>query len=343
MSESVPQLVYVNDQMDGIRRRRCGRGFTYLDESNQQRIKDQAIRQRINALAIPPAYEDVWVCRLPHGHLQSTGRDAAGRKQYRYHEKWNAYRNQLKFAGLVEFAEALPRLRRRVVRDIDDDELGRRRVVAAAVRMMDLTLIRPGHGGETDGKPTYGLATLRGKHITVTDDHIQLNFRGKSGKQQTRAIASAPVAKVIQRCVGLPGHTLFKYEDSHGQPATIDADDLNQYVQDVTGLEVSSKDFRTWGATVTAAAHLARLGYDPKESVRKKRVVEAIRLTAASLGNRPATCRKYYISPVIPAAYHDDKLDRYMNDRPQPDRLPPRRGLGAEEKAVLKLLKYAGK
>lgn len=341
MTKRLPQLVYVNDRMPGIRRRRCGRGFTYLNEADQKRVEDQDVRQRIDALAIPPAYENVWICRQDNGHLQATGRDAAGRKQYRYHEKWSAYRNALKFESLIDFAQALPALRRRVQADLEREALDKTRVVAAAVRLMDLTLIRPGHGGETRGKPTYGLATLREKHVEIKNEDIVMNFRGKSGQPQSRAIASSTVAKVLRRCVGLPGRELFQYLSADGDPVCIDADDLNRYIHATTGLDATAKDFRTWGATVIAAAELARLGFSYQSPTRDKRVVEAIRRTAEAIGNRPATCRKYYVAPAIIESYHEDRLVEYMNNRPLPSRPSPQRKLGAEEKAVLSLLQLA--
>ncbi|MEO0514623.1 MAG: DNA topoisomerase IB [Planctomycetota bacterium] len=338
MAETPRQLIYVNDQMPGIRRRRCGRGFTYLDDMDQKRIEDQAVRQRIDALAIPPAYEDVWICRLADGHLQATGRDAAGRKQYRYHAEWSAYRNARKFDGLVNFAQALPKLRRQVQRDLDQPTLSKPRVIAAGVRLMDLTLVRPGHGGETEGKPTYGLATLRNKHVLVDGEDVVLQFRGKSGQPQERSIASGAVAKVLRRCLGLPGQELFQYVSDDVEVVSIDAGDINSYIKNITAIDSTAKDFRTSGATVIAAAQLAQLGFSPKQATRDKRVVEAIKRTAQAIGNRPATCRKYYVAPAIIQSYHDGKLRKQMNDRPCPDRPSPRQRLSAEEKAVLKIL-----
>ncbi len=328
--------------MPGIRRRRRGKGFSYLHDKRGA-IRDADTLARIASLAIPPAYERVWICAAANGHLQATGRDAAGRKQYRYHPRWQEHRSGLKYARLVAFARALPRLRRHVAEDLARPTLDRPRVIAAAVRLMELSLIRAGHGGETDGKPTFGLATLRSKHVAIRGGHIQLAFRGKSGRVQEREIESRRLARTLRRCHGLPGHQLFQYLDEQGTRHGIDAGDLNDYIRDAIGIEATAKDFRTWGATVYAAATLTLMG--PAETVAQthKNIVEAVRLTAEAIGNRPATCRKYYIAPAVIEAYEAGTLFKAMNERPDPRRPAPRRGLGAEERAVLKLLKKAAR
>ncbi|MEM6459592.1 MAG: DNA topoisomerase IB [Planctomycetota bacterium] len=343
-AESIPEvpsmLRYVTDDQPGITRRRCGRGFTYRLPDGRT-LRDPVARERIDALAIPPAYERVWVCVRADGHLQATGRDAAGRKQYRYHAAYRRYRQRKKFDELIGFAEALGPLRRRVHEDLKLPGLPRRRVLAAAVRLMDLTLIRPGHGGESRGEPTFGLATLHERHLSDDGDTLELDFRGKGGRRQRRAIDAPAVARVLRRCQGLPGRELLRYLDEDDAPRSIDAGDVNDYLAEHAGPGVTSKVFRTWGGTVRAACELADTGRADRRPARDRQVVAAVKRTAAALGNRPATCRAYYIHPAVFDAFGAGTLAGYFDDVTRLRPRPAKTRLSAVEEAVLALLRNA--
>ena len=342
--EPLPRtLRYVTDATPGITRHRRGKGFSYrLPDGGT--LRDPAEKQRIASLVIPPAYRDVWICVHPRGHLQATGRDAAGRKQYRYHVDYQQFRQQRKYANLVEFGDALAALRRRVNRDLKLRGLPREKVLAAAVRLMDLTLIRAGHGGETGGKPTYGLATLREKHLDRKGSTLELSFRGKSGQKQHRVLDEPAVAKVLRKCHGLPGRELFRYLDDDGDPHRIDAADINEYLADGRGShEFTAKDFRTWGGTVLAACRLASEDRADSPTARDRQVVAVVKHVAAALGNRPATCRKYYIHPAVLRGYEDDRLAKYFADLQRLIPAPAKTQLSGVEEAVLDLLRDARK
>lgn len=339
------RLVRTTDRDPGLSRRRRGRGFSYhLPDGSL--LRDPVERERIEALAVPPAYDDVWICPLAHGHLQATGRDAAKRKQYRYHPEWRKQRNANLFGSLVDFAGALPRLRRRITDDLARGDLDRQRVLAAAAHLLQLSLVRAGHGGSTGGKKTYGLATLRGRHVSVdADGTIELAFLGKSGQRQTRTLASGRLAAALRESLALDTDAVLAYEDAEGESHTLNADAINDYLREATGTDeggFTAKHFRTWGGTVYAAAALAREPRADSAAARKRQIVAAVKAAAAALGNRPATCRKHYIAPAVFEAFEDATLHAAMNDRPDPDRGPPRRGLGAEERAVKKVLERAG-
>ena len=337
MSPPPPRLKFVSDESPGISRRRRGKGFSYRLPDGTL-LKDDAHLARIKALAIPPAYRSVWICPIPHGYLQATGRDAANRKQYRYHTEYQSWRQTQKFNRMVEFGQALPKLRRQVNRDLKGRSLTRQRVVAAAVRLMDLTLIRAGHGGETDGKPTFGLATLREQHLKRKGKHLQLDFRGKSGQLQHREIDAPAVARVLRKCHGLPGRELFRYKNEDGEVDHIDAGDVNDYLAEYSGEDMSSKDFRTWGGTVLAACRLACVDREDSQAKRDRQIVAAVKEVASALGNKPATCRKYYIHPAVLLAFEEDRLGAAFADCRQLAGRPAKTQLSRVEKAVLDLL-----
>jgi DNA topoisomerase-1 len=309
---------------------------------NQRPLQDPAELRRIKSLAVPPAYENVWICPLAEGYLQATGRDAAGRKQYRYHEAYRAWRQAQKYDTLVGFGEALASLRRQVNRDLRRPGLHRRRVLAAAVRLMDLTLIRVGHGGETDGKPTYGLATLREKHLDLHGSQLRLTFRGKSGRRQQREVDAPALAKVLRRCRGLPGEELFTYLDEDDQPRSIDAGDVNAYLAEHAGPDITAKSFRTWGGTVLAACRLAATEREGDTTRRDRQVVAVIKDVAAALGNRPATCRKYYVHPAVLQGFERGELTKRFREVGQLRPRPARTQLNRVEQVVLDLLRDAG-
>jgi DNA topoisomerase I len=304
-------LCYVTDTQPGIQRQRRGKSFIYLDAEGKQ-IRDQKVIQRINSLVIPPAYRNVWICPLSNGHLQATGRDAKGRKQYRYHPLWREIRDQAKFTRMIAFSEALPLIRERVEQDLQRRGLPKEKVLAAVVRLMELTRIRVGNEEYARSNESYGLTTLRDEHVDITGSKMQFQFRGKRGVEHTIDLQDKRLAKIVKRCQDLPGQELFQYLDENGEQQTLTSTDVNDYLRDITGEDFTAKDFRTWAGTVLAASQLFELGAASSVTATKKNMVQAIKSVAAYLGNRPATCRKYYVHPAVLEAYQDESLHHLM-------------------------------
>ena len=296
MPDTPPGLRYADDSRPGITRRRRGKGFSYHRPDGELVADD--VRERIEALAIPPAYEDVWICPHPNGHLQATGRDAKGRKQYRYHPDWEAHRNRLKFDRMVPFAEALPALRARVDRDLRGGGVDRETVLALCVRLLDETLIRVGNEQYAAENGSYGLTTIRDKHVTFEGSGVRLEFTGKSGKAQSLAVRDRRLAELVRACRDIPGYDLFQFYDEAGERHDVESGHVNAYIHEATGDAFSAKDFRTWGGTVTAAERLAAHGDDVADGDLDGLVVQAIKDTAEVLGNTPAVCRRYYVHPT---------------------------------------------
>lgn len=299
-------LRYVEDGEKGLTRRRRGRGFSYHDAEGVKTLDQQQL-DRIRALAVPPAWTDVWLCVTDDGHLQATGRDEAGRKQYVYHPRFTEVRDAAKFARLADFGERLPRLRRRVRRDLKSREQSRERVTAAAIRLLDHGLIRVGNPGSAKSNGSYGATTLRRKHVRLDGDEIELSFVGKSGEKHARTLLDEELAAVIRDCQEAPGYELFRYRLAGGGFETIDSRDVNDYLRDTCGDGVSAKDFRTWGGTVAGAASLYRLcacdGATSGATALKRTLTEAVRCAADALGNTPAVCRRSYLHPALSEAH----------------------------------------
>jgi DNA topoisomerase-1 len=312
-------LRYVTDDSPGIHRRggaghggaagRTGRskGFVYFDAQGR-RLRDAAQLARITALAIPPAWTSVWICPLPNGHLQATGRDARGRKQYRYHAEWRAVRDATKFGRMVAFGEALPRLRARVGRDLALAGLPREKVLAAVVRLLETTLIRIGNEEYARQNRSFGLTTLRNRHVEIDGAELRFNFRGKSGKEHSVMVADRRLARVVRACRDLPGHELFQYLDDSDTRQSVSSEDVNGYLREATGEELSAKDFRTWGGTVLALSALSAIGCATSAAEADRCVAAAVKLVAEQLGNRPAICRKYYVHPAVLEAFAGGRL-----------------------------------
>lgn len=298
-------LHHVDDGEPGITRRRSGKGFVY--ETPAGKRVDAATQARIDALAIPPAYESVWVCCDPAGHLQATGRDARGRKQYLYHADWAALRDADKYARLMAFGHALPRLRGRLSRDLARNAMPREKVLAAVVTLLDATLVRVGTPRYAEENRTYGLTTLRRKHVAVRGSRLRFQFTGKSGVTHDVSVNDARLARIVRNCTELPGQSLFKYKDPDGQVREIGSADVNAYLQEVTGGEFTAKDFRTWAGSVHALALLRKTAAD-SETARKKAVVDVIKEVARRLRNTVAVCRKCYVHPDVLAAFMTDTL-----------------------------------
>ena len=292
---------------------------------------------RIRALAIPPAWTNVWICPLEHGHMQASGRDARGRKQYRYHKRWRAVRDQTKFEKLAAFGRALPRVRERVAGDLGLPGLPRAKVLACVVRLMESTFIRVGNEKYFRDNGSFGATTLRSDHVLLRGDEIRLHFRGKSGKQHRIALTDGRLAQIIRRCRDLPGYELFQYLDAAGEQRSIDAADVNDYLRALTGDNHTAKDFRTWGATLLAAMALIRVGAFGSLTQAKRNVVRGIKTVAEILGNTPAVCRNCYIHPCVIEAYLDRTLDRTMRHRNR--RAHASHALRPEETALLRLLR----
>ena len=310
-------LVYVSDAMPGVRRLRRGDRFVYVFPDGR-RLTRNAELQRIAKLAIPPAYEDVWICADPQGHLQATGRDARGRKQYRYHPQWRSFRDGEKFERMPEFGAALPRLRLRLRRDLALPGLPREKVLAVVVSLLDATRMRIGNAEYARDNESYGLTTLRNRHVRfVRDGGLVLRFRGKGGADHEIAIDDRRLAQLVRRCHQLPGQRLFQYVDDAGDLRPIDSGQVNQYLKDATGADFTAKDFRTWGATLRAIAlmHATPLPDPASERAITGSIVDAVRTVAAELRNTPAVCRKSYINPLVFDAWRSGALHRGIGER----------------------------
>jgi DNA topoisomerase-1 len=329
-------LRYVLDDRPGIRRQRCGKGFTYFD-SNGERIRDRKKIQRIKSLAIPPAYEDVWICPLENGHLQATGRDAKGRKQYRYHPLWRTIRDQTKFTRMLIFSNALPEIRKRLAGDLSLRGLPKEKVLAAVVQLMELTRIRVGNETYARENESYGMTTLQDEHVDISGSKLRFRFRGKSGVEHDIQLTDRRLAKIVKRCQELPGQDLFQYVDEEGAYQTIGSSDVNDYLKEITGQDFTAKDFRTWAGSVLAATHLVEMGSFTSQTAAKKNITQAIKVVACHLGNRPATCRKYYVHPAILDAYLDASLHSVM-ERHLNIKIDDPCALRCEELAVVAIL-----
>jgi DNA topoisomerase I len=330
-------LRYTSDEQQGIRRRRKGRGFAYVDRDGVA-VRDGGELRRIRRLAIPPAWTDVWISPSPLGHIQATGRDARGRKQYRYHERWREVRDEAKYGRLSEFARALPRIRARVDADLARPGIPRERVLATAVHILDETFIRVGNAEYARDNGSFGLTTLRSKHVEVVGSRIVFRFRGKSGKDHEVDVRDRRLARVISRLEQLPGQELFRYLDDDGEPRAIGSEDVNAYLREISGEDLTAKDFRTWAGTVLAARALAELGPARTDRVASKRIVQAIDVVAARLGNTRAVCRKCYLHPGVLAAYAEGDLPAALR---RPEKTRKGHDLSTHEAAVAAMLARA--
>jgi DNA topoisomerase-1 len=335
-------LTYVTDALPGIRRRRVGTGWAYYRPAGT-RITDRLERRRLNGLAIPPAWTDVWICPDPDGHLQATARDARGRKQYRYHAAYRAARDASKFRRMLEFSEVLPDLREHVEHDLRSRGLTRRKILATVVRLLDKTLIRVGNDEYARANRSFGLTTLRERHVQVRGARLQFTFRGKSGVKHSVEVIDRRIARIVQQCQDLPGQELFQYVNGSGRRQAVSSDDVNAYLRDATGRDITAKDFRTWAGTMLAARELRDLGPAESQRAAERTIVRVLDTVAARLGNTRAVCRKYYVHPVV--------LDAYLAGHTAPAPAPVARGpqrserptaaLRRDEIAVLQFLQDA--
>lgn len=297
-------LRYVSDARPGIQRKKSGTGFRYIGPDGKP-VRDKEVLGRIRSLAIPPAWVSVWICPSANGHLQATGRDAKGRKQSRYHPRWREVRDETKYERMMLFGKALPAIRERVEHDLARPGLPREKVLATIVRLLETTFIRVGNEEYARKNKSYGLTTMREKHVDVEGSTVKFKFQGKSGVRHTIDVNDRRLARIVKRCLDLPGYELFQYLDADGEPHTVDSSDVNEYLREITGEHFTAKDFRTWAGTVLASMMLREFEAFDSQAQAKKNVIRAIEQVAARLGNTPSVCRKCYVHPAV--------LDCYMS------------------------------
>jgi DNA topoisomerase-1 len=332
-------LRYVTDEKRGFKRVRRGTGFSYLD-IHDEKITDEEVLKRIKSLVIPPAWKNVWICPFKNGHIQATGVDARGRKQYKYHPKWSEVRNETKFEKMLSFGEALPLIRERIHHDLLKHNLPKEKVVAAVVRLLEMTLIRVGNEEYAKENKSFGLTTMRDKHVEISGEKITFEFKGKSGIKHAISLKDRRLARIIKQCQDLPGQELFQYLDKDGIRHTISSDDVNEYLQEITQEEFTAKDFRTWAGTICAISALKEIGDSETKTELKKNLTRAVKKVSQRLGNTPTVCRKYYIHPAVLKAYDEGELLTIFPQKTTDDSRP-HDGLHDEEVAVLKFLKNA--
>ena len=331
-------LRYVDDSKPGLRRKRNGKGFRYIDGQGAT-IRDPGEIERLKGLAIPPAYTDVWICPHPNGHIQATGRDEKGRKQYRYHPRFREAREASKFHRIMAFAEALPGIRRRIDADMGRRGLPREKVLATVVHLLETTLIRVGNDDYARSNKSYGLTTLRDPHVKVAGAEMRFRFKGKSGKEWSVSVRDRRVAKIVKACQDLPGQELFQYVDDEGERRDVTSSDVNAYLREITGEDFTAKDFRTWAGTVLAALALREFEAFDSEAKAKKNLRAAIESVASRLGNTPTICRKCYIHPQILGCYLEGGLLLQIKDAVENELTDGLGALRSEEAAVLSLLR----
>ena len=330
-------LSYVNDGMAGIRRRGAPPRFSYLTSAGKP-VDDEATLARIRKLAIPPAWTEVWICRHANGHLQATGRDARGRKQYRYHATWRSLRDEVKYERMISFGKALPLVRQRVDADLRLPGLPREKVLATIVYLLEATMMRIGNEEYARTNKSFGLTTLRSRHVRIDGSEVQFRFRGKSGVKHAVSVDDRRLARIISRIRELPGQELFHYIDDAGETRNAGSADVNDYLREITGEDYTAKDFRTWSGTVLAALALQEFEKFDSEAQARKNIVRAIEHVAEKLGNTPSICRKCYVHPAILEAYLDGTVVEAMRERTRAEPVEDLHDLQPEEAAVVALL-----
>lgn len=336
-SAEAADLAYVSDTQPGITRVRSGSGFAYKKAG--QAVKDEKILARIKSLVIPPAWEKVWISASENGHLQATGIDVRGRKQYRYHPKWTAVRGHAKFFHLYEFGQALPAVRKKLAEDLDDRTLTKRKVLAAAVSIMGMTGIRVGNSEYEKLYGSFGLSTLKDKHVRITGGSVQFQFKGKKGVYQDVSLASKKLARIVKQCRDLPGKELFQYVEDSGERCTITSGEVNNYIKEISGGHFTAKDFRTWAGSLhclTTFRGIKEVEGAPAADL-KKHVNDALDAVSAHLGNTRTVCRKYYVHPAIIDLFEGGKLKPLLQTK-SPESGAAYSGLAPEEKMLMRVL-----
>ncbi|AKD04429.1 DNA topoisomerase IB [Pontibacter korlensis] len=333
-------LRYTSDEGPGYTRKKAGKGFYYLDNKGE-RVTDEKTLERLNALVIPPAWTAVWICKSPKGHLQATGRDTKGRKQYIYHPQWQQARSLTKFGRMIEFGYSLPKLRERLQQDIASRNLDRRKVTALVLTLLDNALIRIGNRSYAKSNKSYGLTTLRDKHVRIDGSNIKFSFVGKKGVAQEIDLKDRRLARLVKKCKDIPGYDLFQYFDENGERQTLESGDVNEYLREATEHDFSAKDFRTWGGTVRMVECLENVLEAEPDLDKEKAIKAAVKEVAKGLGNTPTVCSKYYIHPEVVNLFREDRLMNYLKRH---DATKPKiEHLSGTEELVLKMLERVAK
>ncbi len=332
-------LRYVSDRRPGIRRVMSSLGFKYLSSSGRV-IRSRSEVARLNKLAVPPAWTDVWICPDPRGHIQATGRDAKGRKQYRYHPEWRACRDETKYDRMLAFAEALPKIRRRTNADVGRPGLSREKVLATVVQLLEKSLIRVGNDEYARANRSFGLTTMRNRHVRVRGSRVQFEFKGKSGRRHSIDVDDKRLAGIVKACQDLPGQELFEYVDEEGTRHDVGSGDVNAYLKEVTGRDFTAKDFRTWAGTVLACTALRELDAFESQASAKRNLVRAVEAVAGVLGNTTAVCRKSYIHPAVIDSYMDGSMHQAVGKRAGNPARKKSSGFRPDEAAALALLQH---
>ena len=336
-SAKAVKLVYTSDQSAcGIKRKPYGKKFHYYKDD--ERIKDEETISRINKLAIPPAWENVWICALENGHLQATGVDAKSRKQYRYHPVWNALRNHTKFYRMLQFGHALPTIRLQLEKDLSLRTLEKRKVLALVVSLMERTNIRIGNSVYEKLYGSFGLTTLKDRHINIKGDRLKFSFKGKKGIYHDIDLKNRKLAKAVQNCKDIPGKELFQYYDEDGKRNSIDSGMVNEYIREISGEDFTAKDFRTWSGTVNALIAFKEIGISENEKEVKSKIKQALDNVAEHLGNTSTVCRKYYIHPLLINLYENQSISKYLEELDEIEKDDGKSGITNEEKIVMKIL-----
>ena len=335
-SAEAANLVYINDGEPGIRRIKKGSAFAYV--LNDKPVKDKAHLQRIKSLVLPPAWTNVWICVHDNGHLQATGIDVKNRKQYRYHPLWNTLRNQTKFYRLHDFGEALPTIRLRLEKDIAKLGMPVEKVLATVVSLMERTNIRVGNNFYEKLYGSFGLTTLKDKHVKISGTELRFTFKGKKGVQHDISIKSKRIARIVKECRDIPGKELFQYLDEKGEHKTIDSGMVNNYIREISGGDFTAKDFRTWSGTVHALMAFKEMGFGSTQTESKKNVVAALDIVSKHLGNTRTVCKKYYVHPALFTLYEDKSLEKYMDELNKIEKTDDKSDLTVEEKVLMRIL-----
>ncbi|NDK54296.1 DNA topoisomerase IB [Pontibacter fetidus] len=338
-SAEVAGLRYTSDEKAGYTRKKTGKGFQFLDAKGQK-ITDEKILERLNKLVIPPAWTEVWICPQAKGHLQVTGRDAKGRKQYIYHPEWNQARNKTKFGRMLSFGKALPKLRERIEKDINSKHLDRRKVTALVLSVMDNAMIRIGNRQYAKSNDSYGLTTMRDRHVKINGSQVKFTFRGKKGVEHDIDLKDRRLAQLIKKCKDIPGYDLFQYYDENGERQVLESGDVNEYLKEATEQPFTAKDFRTWGGSVRMVKCLENVLDENPDLEKEKAIKAAVKDVAKGLGNTPSVCCKYYIHPEVVNLFREDKLLNYL--RKHDATKSKNKYLNGTEELVLKMLQKAG-
>ena len=335
-SAEAVNLIYINDGEPGIQRVKKGEEFAYL--LNSKRMKDKGHLQRIKGLVLPPAWTNVWICAQDNGHLQATGVDQKNRKQYRYHLMWNQLRNQTKFYRLHDFGKALPAMRLQLEKDLAKSGMPVEKVLATVVSLMERTNIRVGNNFYEKLYGSFGLTTLKDKHVQISGAELRFTFKGKKGVKHDISIKSKRIARIVKECRDIPGKELFQYINEGGEHKTIDSGMINNYIREISGGDFTAKDFRTWAGTVHALLAFKDLGFGSTQTESKKNVVAALDIVSKHLGNTRTVCKKYYVHPALLSLYEDKSLEQYMEELNKIEKNDDKADLTAEEKVLMKIL-----